>query len=694
MRWGMSDFEHREHDRPAYFGELVASPINGKLRHDVPDRQASARQALAVVVTAGMLALVMGFLGFCFWFKNVRARPRRSSTRRGSSSSTSRSARSRSTSRAWRTTAPTRSSRTRSSPRPRVPVHQQLRAAVLHRVPAGARLRRRVRVRRLPVRPVRHARDHGRRQHRGDLRDLRTTEREQIARAKWREGRPRGGHVQARAAVPHGALRRAARHHRRVHAARAPVRPTPFSSSSRRASRAALVCPTTCSCASTASASTCTSASAGGAQDIGTWQTVFAIMSGAAVVTNGAQLVFTMDTFDALPGDAMYDKAWLFIVFQYVMFGLMFLLALLVDDVPEGVAHAGRAHALPVVRSSSTRSPTVRDHRRTTQVVDRSPTEVADEDDQPIACSCATSTRCSRSHPGLTRSGRDQQQRRVGDTHGSLDFTVRQFNTRGQHARLARLQIAAQLRARPRPARARSGAAAGPGTAAGPRCRRRTCRPARPKPSRGSSPSVLVTTYGLSSTPSGPRFTRPELRHTTADRAGAVAAQHTTCAPRGLLVEQPAHAAAVRLKPLELHLRVREQERVAEVLRPPAPRHEPRVLAQSVADGVGHLRAGQAALLRRGPVDRAERAAWRGARRVAAARRSAESSLKTAISGDLASTSSDADAARGRSGSAAAHAAPSSARRSRAGRSAKVGLSACALRTSAAAKRSEASRRR
>ena len=76
----------------------------------------------------------------------------------------------------------------------------------------------------------------------------------------------------------------------------------------------------------------------GGAQDIGTWQTVFAIMSGAAVVTNGALLVFTMDTFDALPGDAMYDKAWLFLVFQYVMFGLMFLLALLVDDVPEGVA--------------------------------------------------------------------------------------------------------------------------------------------------------------------------------------------------------------------------------------------------------------------------------------------------------------------------------------------------------------------
>ena len=47
-------------------------------------------------------------------------------------------------------------------------------------------------------------------------------------------------------------------------------------------------------------------ASPTGAQDIGTWQTVFAIMSGAAVVTNGALLVFTMDTFDALPGDAMY----------------------------------------------------------------------------------------------------------------------------------------------------------------------------------------------------------------------------------------------------------------------------------------------------------------------------------------------------------------------------------------------------
>ena len=73
MRWGMSDFETREHDRPEYFGELIASPINGQPVTSFPTAKRSARQALAVVVTAGMLALVMGFLGFCFWFKNVQS---------------------------------------------------------------------------------------------------------------------------------------------------------------------------------------------------------------------------------------------------------------------------------------------------------------------------------------------------------------------------------------------------------------------------------------------------------------------------------------------------------------------------------------------------------------------------------------------------------------------------------------------
>ena len=121
----------------------------------------------------------------------------------------------------------------------------------------------------------------------------------------------------------------------------------------------------------------------GGAQDIGTWQTVFAIMSGAAVVTNGALLVFTMDRFDALPGDAMYDKAWLFIVFQYVMFGLMFLLALLVDDVPEGVAtQVERMHYLSEKLIDKVTDDDETVDKRKSWIAKQ--IEVADEDDPPI----------------------------------------------------------------------------------------------------------------------------------------------------------------------------------------------------------------------------------------------------------------------------------------------------------------------
>jgi anoctamin-10/anoctamin-7 len=56
-----------------------------------------------------------------------------------------------------------------------------------------------------------------------------------------------------------------------------------------------------------------------GAEDIGTWQTIFLIISMAAVVTNAALTVFTMDTLD----DYSFGlRMWIFIGFQWACFTL------------------------------------------------------------------------------------------------------------------------------------------------------------------------------------------------------------------------------------------------------------------------------------------------------------------------------------------------------------------------------------
>ena len=77
----------------------------------------------------------------------------------------------------------------------------------------------------------------------------------------------------------------------------------------------------------------------GGAQDIGTWQLVFTIFCGAAVMTNMAIVVFVMDTFDVYADlhNLTYFKAWMFILGQYGLFGLMAILAILVPDCPYDV---------------------------------------------------------------------------------------------------------------------------------------------------------------------------------------------------------------------------------------------------------------------------------------------------------------------------------------------------------------------
>jgi len=71
-----------------------------------------------------------------------------------------------------------------------------------------------------------------------------------------------------------------------------------------------------------------------GAQDIGTWQTIFAIISVAAVVTNGALVCFTMT---AIQGFTYYAKLWVFIGFQWTLIAIQFIAKFIIDDEPMDV---------------------------------------------------------------------------------------------------------------------------------------------------------------------------------------------------------------------------------------------------------------------------------------------------------------------------------------------------------------------
>lgn len=72
-----------------------------------------------------------------------------------------------------------------------------------------------------------------------------------------------------------------------------------------------------------------------GAEDIGTWQVIFTLIAGAAVISNGALTCFIMDTFN---GHSDYSRAWFFLGFQYLVCSIMYILSLLVPDEPEDVA--------------------------------------------------------------------------------------------------------------------------------------------------------------------------------------------------------------------------------------------------------------------------------------------------------------------------------------------------------------------
>lgn len=70
------------------------------------------------------------------------------------------------------------------------------------------------------------------------------------------------------------------------------------------------------------------------AQDIGTWQSIFAIISVVAVITNGALISFTMDVLSRYSDQG---RVWFFIGFQWTLIGCQFIAQAVVDDVPEEV---------------------------------------------------------------------------------------------------------------------------------------------------------------------------------------------------------------------------------------------------------------------------------------------------------------------------------------------------------------------
>jgi len=70
------------------------------------------------------------------------------------------------------------------------------------------------------------------------------------------------------------------------------------------------------------------------------------MITGAAIITNAAIAVFVMGTFDDIKSylGLSYFRVWMFILFQYFLFGIMAFFSLMVADVPDDVqTQLGRA---------------------------------------------------------------------------------------------------------------------------------------------------------------------------------------------------------------------------------------------------------------------------------------------------------------------------------------------------------------
>lgn len=72
-----------------------------------------------------------------------------------------------------------------------------------------------------------------------------------------------------------------------------------------------------------------------GGQDIGIWCSIFTVTAYAAVLSNSAIVCFVDPTLLGFMEN--YEKVWFFIIFQYSILLLMSLLALVIPDIPEAV---------------------------------------------------------------------------------------------------------------------------------------------------------------------------------------------------------------------------------------------------------------------------------------------------------------------------------------------------------------------
>merc|ERR1711998_642298 len=71
-----------------------------------------------------------------------------------------------------------------------------------------------------------------------------------------------------------------------------------------------------------------------GAEDIGTWQTIFTVIMVASVITNAGLAVYTMASLAHL---SVLYRICIFVVMQWMAFLLQIILMELVDDVPRHV---------------------------------------------------------------------------------------------------------------------------------------------------------------------------------------------------------------------------------------------------------------------------------------------------------------------------------------------------------------------
>ncbi len=69
-------------------------------------------------------------------------------------------------------------------------------------------------------------------------------------------------------------------------------------------------------------------------EDIGIWQSIFEFLGVAAVITNAAIISFTMDIFS---DSTIYFRFWFFIILQWVVFALRYIIQEMVPDVPSEV---------------------------------------------------------------------------------------------------------------------------------------------------------------------------------------------------------------------------------------------------------------------------------------------------------------------------------------------------------------------